>query len=319
MSWHFVRNLLVVLGAYSLAEWLASLITIGEAAMGVEYEGSGRLGELWMYARMSTSSAVAAGAGTALLWFTLGAAATRRWMWGLSALFAVSGLFGRQFQAAAGVVPDPVSRAMEIAVDCLLPTVGCLVAFALLRRFAPVIGNETLSTGADGRTASARSRALVVAWSILMVIAGAFLGLWIFTAADVQRMSGWTVAALEIERRSEYAFTQYREAGYDEAKAALEEFAAYLEALKPASAEWQPGEAPFLDEKGLAFDKMLTYGRLGVRADRANRPDDATIYWQRAEQNAQVLGWEAPTRARIRETVARVDAGQREVSGPPPA
>ena len=74
-----------------------------------------------------------------------------------------------------------------------------------------------------------------------------------------------------------------------------------------------------LDEKGLAIDKMLTYGRLAVRAERANRPDEATIYWQRAEQNAEVLNWEAPTRARIRETVARVDGGQREGSGPPPS
>ena len=125
------------------------------------------------------------------------------------------------------------------------------------------------------------------------------------------------MAALEVERRSQYAFTQYREADYDEAKAALEQFAAYLEALKPASSSWQPGEAWLLDEKDLAFDKMLTYGRLGVRAERANRPDEATIYWQRAEQNAQVLDWEAPTHARIRETVARVDRGRPGVSSEP--
>ena len=161
MSWHFVRNLLVVLGAYSLAEWLARLITISEAAMGVEHGGSGRLGELWMYARMSAERPVAAGAGTALLWFTLGSVATRRWMWGLAALFAVSGLFGRQFHPAPGVVPDPVSRAMEISVYCLLPAVGCLVAFWLLRRYAPATGDEVPSTGADG---SQRAAALERSW-----------------------------------------------------------------------------------------------------------------------------------------------------------
>ena len=48
-------------------------------------------------------------------------------------------------------------------------------------------------------------------------------------------MSGWMVAAMDDSRRSQYAFAQYREADYDKAKTALEQFAAYLENLKPAS------------------------------------------------------------------------------------
>ena len=53
-----------------------------------------------------------------------------------------------------------------------------------------------------------------------------------------ERLDG---GVLENERRSQYAFTQYREADYDAAKAALEQFAAYLEALKPASADVAAG------------------------------------------------------------------------------
>jgi hypothetical protein len=73
-------------------------------------------------------------------------------------------------------------------------------------------------------------------------------------------------------------------------------------------------EAPLSDEKGLAFDRMLTYGRLALRAERANRPDEAMNYWQRAEHHAQALSWEQPTRDRIRMTVTRLDTEQARTS-----
>jgi hypothetical protein len=151
-----------------------------------------------------------------------------------------------------------------------------------------------------------------------MLLAGAFIGMWITSTVQIQQMSGWMVAAMDSARRSQYAFTQYREANYEDAKSALGQFAAYLESQKPASREWQPGEAPLSDEKSLAFDRMLTFGRLAVRAERANRPDDAVDYWQRAERRAQALKWEQPTRDRIRATVMRLDAEQPGMSTAPP-
>jgi hypothetical protein len=119
-----------------------------------------------------------------------------------------------------------------------------------------------------------------------MLLAGAFIGMWITSTVQIQQMSGWMVAAMDSARRSQYAFTQYREANYEDAKSALGQFAAYLESQKPASREWQPGEAPLSDEKSLAFDRMLTFGRLAVRAERANRPDDAVDYWPRRASGA---------------------------------
>jgi hypothetical protein len=131
-------------------------------------------------------------------------------------------------------------------------------------------------------------------------------------------MSGFMVAAMDSARRSPYAFTQYREADDDEARAALELFAAYLESLKPMSPEWQPGEAPLTDEKGLAFDKMLTYGRLAVRSEQASRAAEAMRYWQQAERHAQALNGEQPTRDRIRVTLTRIDSGQPGMSSSSP-
>jgi hypothetical protein len=235
-------------------------------------------------------------------------------MWALAGLFTAFGLVNRQFHPVTGVVVDPVSRAMDVAVYCLLPTLGCVVAVWLLGRFAPATGEITPATDSSVIPTRARSRALLVVWSALLVLAGAFIGMWITSSVQIQQMSGWTLAAMDGARRSQYAFTQYREADYDEAKAALEQFAAYLESLKPASREWQPGEAPLTDEKGLAFDRMLTYGRLALRAERANRPDEAIDYWQRAEGHAQMLKWEQPSRDRIRDTLARLDTEHSGVS-----
>lgn len=309
MSGRFLRNLLVLAGAYWLAEWLARLIMTGEAALGISYAGEGRLGELWIYVRQATPRALAAAGGTALLWLALGSAATRRWMWGLAGLFAVFGLVNRQFHPASGVVPDPVSRAMDVAVYCLLPTVGCAAARWLLGRFAPTTG-DVATPDSTGSATRGTSRALLIVGSVLMLLAGVVIGMWITSSVQMQQMSGWMIAAMDGARRSQYAFTQYREGNYNEAKSALEQFAAYLENLKPASKEWQPGEAPLSDEKGLAFDRMLTYGRLALRAERANRPDEAMNSWQRAEHYAEALNWEKPTRDRIRDTLVRLDSEQ---------
>ena len=317
MSGLFLTRLLVVVGTYGVAEWLASLIMAGEAVLGIEYSGAGRLGQLWIAVRQSAPRALAAAGGTALLWLALGSAATRRWMWGLAGVFAVFGLVNRQFYPAAGVIPDPVSRAIDIALYCLLPTLACVAAVWLLGRFAPGTGDVAPVPDSRGIPARGRSRALLVAGSTLLFLAGAFIGMWITSTVQIQQMSGWMLAAMDTARRSEYAFTQYREANYDEAKSALEQFAAHLESLKPASREWQPGEAPLSDEKSLALDKVLTFGRLAVRAERANRPDAAVDYWQRAERHAQALKWEQPTRDRIRATVLRMDAQQPGTSTAP--
>jgi hypothetical protein len=62
---------------------------------------------------------------------------------------------------------------------------------------------------------------------------------------------------------------------------------------------------------------MLTYGRLALRAERADRPGEAMNYWQHAERYTQELKWEQPTRDRIRDAVARLDTEQRGSSNSP--
>jgi hypothetical protein len=309
VSERFLRNTLILLGTYWLGESLAHLISVTEAGLGAEYSGIGRLGELWIHIRLAAPRTLAAAGGVVLLWLTLGAVAARRWMWALAALFALFGFMNRQVHAIPGVVPDPVSRWLDVAVYCLQPTLGCVAAIWLSARFITA-ASETPVVESSDVTARGASRALLIVSGVLTLVAGAFLGMWITSTANIHQMSGWTIAAFDSVRRDKYTLAQYREAAYDEAKVALEQFAAYLEGLKPTDSEWQPGEAPLADESGLVFDRMLTYGRLALRAERASRPDEASNYWQRAETYARALKWEHPTRDRIRETITRMDVEQ---------
>lgn len=119
MSARFLRSLLVLGGAYWVAEWLASVIMAGVAALGIGYSGDGRLGELWVNVRLAAPRALAAAGGTALLWLTLGSAASRRWAWGLAGLFAVSGLVNRQFH------PPPAWSPIQSVVQWTLPFIAC--------------------------------------------------------------------------------------------------------------------------------------------------------------------------------------------------
>jgi hypothetical protein len=300
----------MVAGAYWVAEWLATVVNTVWAVTGIGFGGSGRLGELWIHVVGAAPRTLAAASATAVLWLALEPDAPRRWIWALAGLFATLGLVSRQFYPVAGLVPDPVSRAMDVAVYSVLPALGCAAAAWLLGRFASTVGRAPAVPDSLGMPTHGQSRALAVVTGILVLLAGVFVGIWITSSVQVQQMSGFMVAVLDGARRSQYVLAQYREATYDEAKPALEQFAAYLEGQKPLSGAWEPGEAPLSDEKGLAFDRMLTYGRLALRAERANRAEEARNYWQRSERHAQLLHWEQPTRERIRSTVVRADTEQ---------
>jgi hypothetical protein len=302
-----LRRVLVLAGAYWLAEWFATMLMFGVSALGISYGGIGRLGELGIDVLHAAPRALAAAGGATLLWLTLGPAATRRWVWGLAGLFVASGVVDRYVRSAAGLFGDPVSHAMDQAVWTVLPALGCLAAVWLLGRVAPAAVADAEVPDPHGAPAGPPSRAILVVGAILTLLVGATIGTWIMSTVQVRQLSAATVAALDDARRSRYALTQYREADYEEAKRTLEQFAVYLEGQKPASSPWQPGQAPLSDEKGLAFDRMLTYGRLALRAERANRHDEAIAYWQRAEHQAQALRWEQPTRDRIRSTITGLD------------
>lgn len=121
---------------------------------------------------------------------------------------------------------------------------------------------------------------------------------------------------------SQYAWTQYRNAEYGDARAALEAYLNYLNSMQPGSSDWQPGEHPLLDERLLAVEKVLTVGRLAVLEERRGATAEAAARWTEAERHARGARWRDATSENVKQFVRRVDAiGNRERgeadSGPP--
>lgn len=303
MNWHNARNLLVVFGAYFCASWLSYFVSSGEAAFGIGASGSGRIGEVWLALRSSLPRMAGAGVAAGLLWFSIGGAAARRWAWVLGGLFVALGYFSRQNHWV--IEPDVVSRAIDNVVYNLAPAAACAGAIWLLGRYAP--DSELRDVVNNAERSKVRSTALFTAWTVLVLIVGGVLGMRIAISADMKEMSGWMIAVMDSRQRAEVAFSQYRGASFDGAKSALDRYAAYLEPLSPSSQPWKPGQAPLLDGQGLALEKLLTYGRVAVKAEASGRPEVASTYWEKAEREAQALNWEAPVRDRIRETIVRLD------------
>lgn len=106
---------------------------------------------------------------------------------------------------------------------------------------------------------------------------------------------------------TQIAAGQYTEADYPAAKAALEDYLAYLEASEPRQGSWQPGQEPWLDERGLAFDKALTAGRLALLEEWQNHEAAAARYWARAEGYARAAAWRDPSREKIRKLLRGID------------
>ena len=53
-----------------------------------------------------------------------------------------------------------------------------------------------------------------------------------------------------------------------EARQALSTYLSYLEATAPFEDPWKAGHHPWLDARGLAFEKMLVAGRLAIVQER---------------------------------------------------
>jgi hypothetical protein len=100
---------------------------------------------------------------------------------------------------------------------------------------------------------------------------------------------------------SQYAYLQYREAKYPEAKAAMEAFVRLLD--RP-----DYPEHPWLDARGRASDKGLALARLALLEERAGHGAEATQRWTDAEQAMKSAGWKNPSRDHIRSIVTRLDA-----------
>ena len=142
--------------------------------------------------------------------------------------------------------------------------------------------------------------------------AGAFAGYRLLLRPQL-----WLASVGESFMAGQYAYNQYREASYPEAQRALEAYLAYLDQRKPSHGDsWSPGEQPWLDARGVRFDKTLTWARLALLHERNGQSSAAERAWREAEALAAQGTWKDPGRDHLREVVGRIDRG---VSAPQPS
>jgi hypothetical protein len=103
------------------------------------------------------------------------------------------------------------------------------------------------------------------------------------------------------------AFRLYKSGDPRAARQALAAYLRYLEAMAPTSDAWRPGQHPWLDSRGLAFEKMLAAGRLALVEDRLTGTSPARSRWLIAARYAQEAAQADASRAAIELTIKRLD------------
>jgi hypothetical protein len=164
VNWRFWRHLLIVFGAYSLAISVLSLLMGAHmlAHIGVSYTDN-VVSEAFAAFVGEFPRAIAAALAMVLIWYALGPALARRWMWALAGLFT--------FFSLSAALQVRFLQHVEygwMAVRLFLPGAACVLTELALQRVAPgegAISDET--TPQQGRTV-----ALVVACSALAMIVG---------------------------------------------------------------------------------------------------------------------------------------------------
>lgn len=168
MNWRVLRHLLIVSGAYFLAMNLLSLLMQAHilAHIGVSYTDN-IFSEAFAALVEEFPRALAAAFAMVLIWYSLGPALARQWMWALAGLFAffsVMTMLSMRFSAHHPEYAWMVIRAV-------LPSVACVLAGLALQRVVPgAPGEEAIRD--ESTPQPGRSVALVVACSAIAAIAG---------------------------------------------------------------------------------------------------------------------------------------------------
>jgi len=149
-------------------------------------------------------------------------------------------------------------------------------------------------------------RALVLA--IPLFVLGFSLGGYVVHNFDTRIQPGFN-AMFDEHMVSQYAYLQYQQASYAEAKAALERYLRVLAGPQPQN--------PLSDVRMRRFESMLTWGRLALLHERNGRKDLAETAWQRSEALAKETSWRDPSRQRVRSLLERIDSAPKDL--PPPA
>lgn len=156
-----------------------------------------------------------------------------------------------------------------------------------------------------------RKHWLVVALVALVALVCGFAG-GAYTGYRYTKAFAWVEAVKYDGHMGAEAIRLYKSGDPREARHALAAYLRHLETVAPSSDGWRPGQHPWLDSKGLAFDKMLAAGRLALTEDRASGTNPAEALWQAAARYAREAEQSDTSRAGIELLIKRLDAAHVE-------
>jgi hypothetical protein len=143
---------------------------------------------------------------------------------------------------------------------------------------------------------------VAVAFLVVGLVAGAFFGYRLMVKPYV-----WLGSIGRSFTVNQYALMQAREAGYPEAKEALEAYIRYLNSSKPVADPCLNGESPWFDARGLRFDKTLAWVRLAVLHEKYFNTGAAEVAWREVDALAAQGTWRDRSHQHFRDLLAGMD------------
>ncbi len=109
---------------------------------------------------------------------------------------------------------------------------------------------------------------------------------------------------LLVATQGEIAGTQYFNANYEEAKAALLNYVNFLDDLK---SKGMVEKEKYLGPRTYYIDRGLSYARLALLEEKVGNTAEAKINMQEASKMFQMVGWKDYSETRIRYFLERLD------------
>ncbi len=148
-----------------------------------------------------------------------------------------------------------------------------------------------------------------LAFPAVIVIVAAFS----FAGCGPSDARAWMEAVEEAKLKGELATTQWQHGSPLAARQAMSDYLAYLERVDPVQPSgWGAGQHPFLDSRGLAFDRMLASAQLAILEERLGNQGSAAAKWRTASDYAKAAGVPDTSAPAIRATIQRLDAAIRK-------
>ena len=113
----------------------------------------------------------------------------------------------------------------------------------------------------------------------------------------------WTRRVATDALLMQYAQVQFSQATHESAISAQMEVLRYLDDVEKQSHRWTTGPVPWMTPSILAYNRIVTYGRLAILEEKRGNLQSAEKNWVLAEAQANSIKWKNPSRDKVRRVV----------------